>query len=1238
MNQICVRPIEGELIAPGETVRVVGRPRPFAARTIRRDLPAGLSVQELMDIALAGERSEIADYALHIDGEPVPTSMRGRVRLKPGATLTFAPRLAKGDTGKAIFGIAIAVLALVAAPYLAGFLFAAGTKALAIATGLIGAGIVVAGQLASQALFPASAPAAQQQVVDSSGRPNAYSIGGAQNQADPFGPIPSILGRVRVWPRYGGQPYTEFSSDDQYLRLLFVVGYGPLDISDLKIGETPIGSFEDIDVQVFRGYPSDGKPTLYPRQTFQESLSVDLPGGDWFERTTPTDINEIFLDVVAPGGIYRIDAETGQRENYRVAVQAQYRRAGVSGANWENLDSFEIDKDTVEPQRRTLHRGVTPGQYDVRIRKSTSDQNPDGDAVVEQLVWTALRTMRPGEVIRFPKPLAIVALRIRASAQLNNVISSFNCIAAARVTAFDGAAWAPDTGGAAARLPANLFRHVLQGPATPELAPDDQIDLASLEGWYDHCAAEGFEYNKEHDARMSVFDTLRDIAAAGRARVTRTDGLWGVIWDEADVPVAQHFTPRNSWGWSESRVFLDPPHAFRINFLNQEKGWQIDERMVYTDGYTAANATRFEALELPGVTSPRQVWRMGRFHLAQAILRPSLYSLTTNWQALACGVGSKVWVAHDVALLGLVQARVRAVTDDEDGQSVTLDEEVLIEPGKEYRIRFRLADNSSVFRAVVAPPGVTRTIGLRIEDLPLPVPAVGDLAMFGEDDTGPAVLMRIRDIEWLPNLRARLTLVDDAPDIALADTGAIPAFDSNVTTPPNYFAQAPIDPKAREFIYVEEGIAVTGALLSWGMVSTAQVQGYEAELLRLGVAGAVWERMTLLSNGSAEARGLRAGSYSFRVRALFTTGDWSGWTALNGVSFAGVLARPDDVTGMRIAVLEDVATLSWGHVAGQQVSHYIVRFSPLTFGASWSAAAVLLERVDGTSTQVPALRGTYLVKAVTHIGSESEIAAAVISLTAGLRNTNVVETVEPQPDWLGAKTKVEVTDDRLTLSGLAGAQLADWPPIADWASFAIAPEGLYVFDEQVDLGEVYTSRLSVTIAVAGGNASNVMSSWTTLAAVASLAGENAEAWAIRLELRTSQVDPALNDWSPWAEFAIGDVAARAYQFRLYLFSRALTIRPVVSSVDITIDMPDRVDPIGDIVVPVEGLRVTFAIPFRYLETVLVTAIQDAGSGDYPIISNRDETGFDVLVRNAANAPVSRVVDAVAHGYGRRLAA
>ena len=89
-------------------------------------------------------------------------------------------------------------------------------------------------------------------------------------------------------------------------------------------------------------------------------------------------------------------------------------------------------------------------------------------------------------------------------------------------------------------------------------------------------------------------------------------------------------TPHNSWGFEGVKNLPDIPHGLRVNFYNQDKGYQEDETIVYDVGYGEANASLFENITLPGVTKSSLVIDHARWHMAQVKLRPEVYSLNAD--------------------------------------------------------------------------------------------------------------------------------------------------------------------------------------------------------------------------------------------------------------------------------------------------------------------------------------------------------------------------------------------------------------------------------------------------------------------------------------------------------------------------------------------------------------------------------------------------------------------------------
>ena len=62
---------------------------------------------------------------------------------------------------------------------------------------------------------------------------------------------------------------------------------------------------------------------------------------------------------------------------------------------------------------------------------------------------------------------------------------------------------------------------------------------------------------------------------------------------------------------------------------------------------------------------------------------------------------------------------------------------------------------------------------------------------------------------------------------------------------------------------------------------------------------------------------------------------------------------------------------------------------------------------------------------------------------------------------------------------------------------------------------------------------------------------------MRLQVSTTSADPALEQWSAWQEFVMGDYTARAFKWRLVMQSFNPKIAPQATELAITVDMPDR---------------------------------------------------------------------------------
>lgn len=1316
---------------------------PFALERIDARLEAGGSVAALVEYA--GVAPEVTPF-LHVfvGGHYIPRENWGRIYPHAGSIVTLRMVPMGGGGGKNPLRTVLSLALVAASPVIAGAIASAlgvGAQAAFLgisATRLITAGVNILGRLALNAIAPPGRPRFGLGQKES---PTLF-LQGARNQAYPFGRVPRVLGRHRFVPPLGAMPYTETAGNDQYLRMIFVWGYGPLNITDLRIGETPLSEFGDVEVETRYGWPDDAPLTLYSNSVLQNDMEAVLREADGYVmRTTETEADEISVDLTLPrglvafsgsgkkvtasvrvevqyspagadnwsagGGVYKeiaaqsaviptkpsafkygtktyvtsrtdhilMDAASGALkivvgEPYRIGYDAappappvlpegywplarverrsndasvipegritDDRTAALAAGVFENesdfapatsfsadrvqiaagglrFAGFDLNAKQSTALRRTVSFRVPRGRYDVRLRRLTPDSEDDN--LFNDTVWTALRTVRYAYPVRMAG-LAVTALRIKATDQLSGIVDRFNGVCESILPDWDGESWVLQP----TSSPAALYRHVLQGAGNARPLADHRIDLARLQEWHGACAAASREFNAVIDYDVSVREVLADIAAAGRASPSLTDGKWGVIEDKPQSVPVQHFSPRNTWGFQGRKAFDEVPDALRVRFINRDKDWRQDERLVFRDGITAETAQRYETVTLPGVTDPRQAWRDGRYHLASAVLRPETYTFFCDVEHIVCTRGDLVRFTHDVPMFGLAGARIAGLVRDAEDETrviaIDLDNTVKMEADKNYSLRIRRADGTSLVLALETEEGETRRLTLSIpQDAETMGAAVGDLALYGENGRESVALV-VRAIEPQGDLAARITCVDAAPAIHSTDNGVVPAFSSQMSTPPEL--RRPPMPQVLQMRAEIDSSAESRLLL------TLATTGFPRPLSLRGEKRAKDEsffspaEISLSSDGRAVIERLSEGEiYDLRLRYVSDSGVFSPALLVAGyrIDALGPDAPPAPVLSMN--VVGSTAYLGWTESGVAGISHYTLRFAPVLSGAEWNSAVDVVARIpaDNTSLSVPAAVGSFLLKAVDLRGRLSDAPAIAVSGIAGLGGYNAVETAAEAPVFAGTHDGTQEVEGTLQLS-------------------AGETRGIYSFAQTVDLGAVYTALVMAELTAGGIDRAESSDSWPDNDLVENRDGSTDPArWRLRLQLRTTADDPEETPvWSEWQDVALGEYTARAFQCRALLESDSPTVTPVVSTLTLRVDMPDRTISVRGISSDPAGSDIVFAKPFRAAPAVAITA-QNMQSGDYYALTDMTASGFSIRFFNAGGSGISRDFDYMAKGYG-----
>ncbi|MFH1157597.1 MAG: host specificity factor TipJ family phage tail protein [Pseudomonadota bacterium] len=1225
-------------------------PEPFRVRNIKEQVPCGWTIAEMVLHAIP--RASVGLAHAFVNGDYIPQDKWLCVRPKPGTIVTIRVVPGKGG-GKNPIATVLSLALMVAAPALGASLATAtglatatsagliswtvgGVSGLSIATGIVG----VVGRLAINAIAPPSKQKASGSVASVTEKPTQFITGG-KNQLLRFSAIPRPLGRHRMMPPYGALPFTEIVGNEQYLRMLFVWGYGPLEISDLKIGDTALSSFTDVETETRQGYPDDEPLTLFTNQVNQNDLSITLTNtAGWQIRTTEDNVDEISVDVTFPRGLAQYKSN-GAKDNHTVETGVEYAPAGTT--DWVNAGTTSPALQITAKQGTAIRKGlrfkVTRGKYDVRLRRVTADST--SDTIIDETVWTALRSIRNENPVKIPG-LAMTVLRIKATDQLNGVVDQFSGVVHSILPDWNGAEWVEQT----TSNPASIYREILQGNANARALENSRLDLGALQQWHEDCTAAGREFNYVVDAQLSLHDLLADVAAAGRASPAVIDGKWRIVQDKPqDVP-AQHFTPRNSFGFQAEKAFPDLPHGFRVKFINRGKDWQADERIVYDDGYSAENATKFEGMDLVGVTDPAQAWKDGRYHIATARLRPEVFSFNTDIEYIVCTRGDLIRLTHDVLLVGLGSARIKNIADDgENVTAITVDDTFFIESGKTYAVRIRKADGTSLVEQVFAAPGSTKTLSFTIPFGLEEAPGLGDLALFGESGQ-ESIECIVKSIEPQSDLTARITCVDAAPAVHTADTGTIPAYDSHITVPADL--KRPPAPVVMS-IQTGEEVLIRNPDGSFSATITLMLAPpiYPTPLspdVRIKASGESGFRSAsfIEANGQIRIIDVEAEEYydiSLTYKNAF--GMTSTATVIANQNVIGATGLPYEVTGFTVNVNGGTAHLSWDAVPSIDLSYYRIKFSPDTAGeATWASSVDLVLKVSApaTSVSVPALVGTYLIKAVDSGGRESAQETKAISTIAELEGLNAVAVLSEAPDFSGAKDHTVQNDGLLTLG--PADSIDDWENIddvlnADMGDSGLATSGAYVFAETLDLGDIYTSKLTASISVIGVDLSQNIDTIVNVDLLEDFDLDvDPSTYTVLLQVRTTDDDPSdAPVWSTWKNFVIGDYTARAFQFQCLLTSLQTGVTPVISSLSVQVDMPDRTDAQRALLSETGGSNVIFLHAFKATPVIGVTG-NNMASGDYFTVTDQSPTGFTIRFFNSAGTGVARSFDYLAKGYGK----
>jgi predicted phage tail protein len=729
-----------------------------------------------------------------------------------------------------------------------------------------------------------------------------------------------------------------------------------------------------------------------------------------------------------------------------------------------------------------------------------------------------------------------------------------------------------------------------------------------------------FTCNVVINSRAQAYEVLMALASVFRGMLFWQSGAVYATIDKPDDPVVL-LGPANviNGEFQYAGTGLKARHSAAIITWNDPKDAYRTALEVVEDP-DAIRAYGWRPIEVTafGCTSRGQAHRIGRWmldsekHETETVTyRASLDHLIQAGGGVTPGCLVKIM---DPNYAGAPYAgRVASATVS----SVAVDRAITIGSGIDYYLNVTLPDATLERRQLTNTVGSTQvlTVGSAFSQAPDP-----NAVWLLESSEVEGRLFRVVAVKELErNIFEVTALFHDPTKYARIEQNLYlaPPLYSRLPTGP---IVAPTNITTQSYIYRSGPAVKNGLTVSWQASNDARVLYYDVEIRRPDRSD--FEPLPRVSTLSKEVPDLPDGSYGVRVRAVSGLGQLSGWTTLDPFVHEGVGADPGDVEDFTLTVLGSTAHLSWTPVADLDLDHYEVRFSPLLTGAVWEGAQVLVPNVPaGSGYAVPAMVGTYLIKAVDFLGNVSVNAATVVSTVIELEGFNAVAAVtEGSAGFPGSVTQASVVDGALRLDTNA--------------SSVFYASGLYAFASTFDLGAVFTSRLTAEMQVDGVSLLDSMDEWADVDQIEDWDATSVTpgTWAAKLQLRKTEDDPAGTPlWSAWMDFIVGDYSARAFQFRALLESSDENVSPQITALTVNIDMADRVAS-GSVTTASAGSDIFFIPAFREKPEIGLTAY-DLSTGDFWAITNASAGGFHVQFKDSAGTGISRRADWIAKGYG-----
>lgn len=513
----------------------------------------------------------------------------------------------------------------------------------------------------------------------------AYTLGAQSNQSRLGSPVPVQYGKHRIWPDLLAPPFSTYASNDQYVYQLFCLGAGEFDPEDLYIDDTLASSFSEITAEYYYETPV----TLFPTDVASSSETanqklVESYIGPFVASATGTEARRLDIDIVWEQGLFRArsNGDTDQATTTLIADYQQIDGAGGPIGSWTSFVNEKIRDATRVPKRITRSVTVSPGRYQVRVKRG--EVGASGTKMYTDCVWEGLRAFL-GDDEKTYDGITVLAVRAKATGNLNsNSSRRFNVVATRKLPIWNGTTWSAPT---ATRSIAWALADIIRAHYGAARV-DSLIDLAKLLTLDSVWSGRGDTFDYRFDVTQTLWEALKIAARAGRAQPIMNNKVISFTRTAPQTIPATIFNRHNLTDFTVDYQLLNEESNDSVlaEYIEPEYNWQTHQVLCQPPGSPGLIPRRVKLL---GITDRAQAFREGIYEAEAERRQRKSCKFTTELEGYIPSPGDLICVANEDFKYDQ-GGEVVSVS----GTTLTLSEAVTWTPAVSHAIRLRKPDGS----------------------------------------------------------------------------------------------------------------------------------------------------------------------------------------------------------------------------------------------------------------------------------------------------------------------------------------------------------------------------------------------------------------------------------------------------------------------------------------------------------------------------------------------------------------